>query len=206
MISVVINTCAGSKDSETLARVATFGNPGKRAYRERADKLRLMLRRYAGIPGIDVVVAGEWYDGPGWFYVEEIGATKSPMDPPSQREAGAALSVGDPVVFLNDDHYVRPEDLLQIPEQLGDADVGAFINRRLRRADGSEQPLETGWKSYMMGHACVMTRKALDAVPWRKVPLVIQQDVTHTVLLKDAGMKFAEISVPVWDIEIGELP
>jgi hypothetical protein len=202
-ISIVINTCAGSKNPEILAKRGSFGNSSKRPYGERATKLRQMLERLVPT-GAEIIVVGEWETGEGYTYVEFPGPKGDPTDQIPQRHAGAQAAQGDIVVFLNDDHF--PEGLEHLPEEMADCDVGAFY-RWFRRSDGTAGPLENGWASYVMGHACVMTRAALEALPWSQVPTWEQCDVAHTSMLRAAGLRLKLLEKPVvWDIEMGDLP
>lgn len=206
MISLIINTCAGSKDPRTLERVGSFGLSYCMPYGERAAGLRKMIERYRTVPGIDLIVSGEWECGDGYRYVHCPGPTRTPMDPPAQRQAGAIIANYELMVFLNDDHFVPPEHLDSIWERMREADVGAFVKRLALKKDSSEQKLETGWPEYVMGHACVMSRKALEVVPWDVVPLVVQQDVEHTKLVRAAGLRIMPLIVPIYDIEVGGFP
>lgn len=202
-VSIVINTCAGSKDPKVLAARGSFDNTGKKPYAARAEKLREMLKRLAQT-GAEIIVTGEWEPGEGYIYVESPGRHNDPTDQIPQRHDGAQAAHGDIVVFLNDDHF--PTGLDRLVEEMAECDVGAF--QRFRKyADGATRSLETGWPGYVMGHACVMTQKALSQVPWSCVPISGACDVAHTAMCAGEGLRIKQLNIPaVWDIETGEMP
>lgn len=201
-VSIVINTCAGSKNPRVLAQKGSFGNPGKHPYAVRAAKLERALERYKSEP-VEVIVVGEWHEGEGYTYVESPGVHNDPTDQIPQRHTGAQAAQGDIVVFLNDDHFLDGAALLV--EEMRDTDVGAF--KRFAKMPTEEVTLPTGWASYVHGHGCAMTREALRKMPWSAVTTLIQCDVIHTQLCRDAELKIKQLERPfLWDIEVGDLP
>ena len=202
MLAVVINTCAGSSDLEVLARRGSFDNPGKHPYAMRAAKLEEMLWRYDRLDR--VIVVGEWDYGYDYLYVHSPGATKSPIDPLLQRHAAVMEFDADFYVFLNDDHYIRPQDLERLQKLQPEGAVAfgraVFINNTAHKRD-------TGWPGYIMGHACGLSRAALQAVPWNTVPATANWDVEHTTLLRAANVGITHLpDIIAWDIEEGEAP
>lgn len=202
MISVVINTCAGSPNEAVLNTGSSFGS-GKK-YAARAAKLEQALAVYEKQHGIDFIVVGEWRPGDGYRYIHAPGPLQNPIDPLYQRDVGTDAAFGDVVVFMNDDHFILPADLHYLNNTA--ADVIAF-GRRKKNVAGGTDPLQDGQPGYIMGHACCMTKRALKLVPWSSVKPTAHWDVQHTKAIKTAGLSIQyKPDIVAWDIELGELP
>ena len=207
-LSIIINTCAGTMEQEVLQRRGTFGHPDAHPYAARAAKLERIVEQYVTLQH-ELIVVGEWHAGDGYQYVHAPGPTRSPFDALLQRHVATQVASGNQLLYLNDDHYVTPEHMDWFVDMVPHAHATA-IGRRCYK-EGKVYAMEDGWADgyfagYIMGHACFMSRHAVNKVPWISLD-GSQWDVKHTIALHDAHLAIQYIPhLIAWDVEIGELP
>lgn len=216
MISVIINTCAGTTNEEILKRRGSRDNTSKKPYAERASKLREMLARYYDLANskmhdIEIIVVGEWEPGSGYLYVHDPGKLMDPSDQAQQRHTGTQHANGDVMVYLNDDHYIPMRDFPSIPwvaERHGMVGPAFYLLK-----DGVETSLDTYGlnqsKPYIPGHAMIATREMMEKAPWSIAAGHIGcTDVEYCDGVRERGLAFewrTEL-VRCYDIEAGDFP
>jgi len=213
MVSIIINTCAGTKDPAILNRRGSRDNSGKKPYAERAAKLREVLGRYRDLDreSFEVIVVGEWEPGEGYLYINDPGKLKDPSDQAQQRHTGMLAAKGDVLVFLNDDHYIPLADFAkvrQVAEEFGA--VGPTHHCIFNGEDHGlpHMGLNAG-SPYIPGHASIFKREVIEAVPWSLVANYKGcTDVDHCRCLEKRGFTPERRTdlVRVYDIEIGAFP
>lgn len=207
--SLIINTCAGSKDEATLDKGGTRGNRRKKTYRERAPKLKECLRRYTQY-NLEIIVVGEWEEGEGYTYIEDIGKLHDPSDQAQQRHTGVQAASGDILLFLNDDHYLDLNHLSMIADALERWGAIGFIQYTIRPAGLTINLNQAKNKlfNYIPGHASAFRRDVIERVPWNTVEgIPTWTDVLHCEELLKAEINYNwRTYIPVWDIEEGDIP
>jgi hypothetical protein len=211
VISIIINTCAGTKDPEILERRGSRDNTGKRKYAERAAKLREMLGRYRDLKDVEIIVVGEWESGEGYRYIHDPGKLKDPSDQAQQRHTGMQAAKGSVILFLNDDHYVPLVDFKNVERVAEEFGASGVAYRCIQNGDDNGLPhmgLNLA-KPYIPGHASIFKREVIEAAPWSLAAERIgPTDVLHTESLEDRGFKTNRRTdlVRAYDIEIGAFP
>lgn len=186
-VSVVINTCClGEKARSVIALKSGI------RYGERLSLLRdVLLPRLINDPLVDeVIVVGEYEPGDGYTYVECPSVAFDCTDALAQRQAGFEASHGDIVVFLHDDHLPLGDFFSSFPLSHIGWDVLVPERLALSNPPNGMCVLNNGREGgYVMGHACVMRRVAVKAVPWSSVAKVHTWDVDHSRKLLAAGQR-----------------
>ena len=196
--SVIINSAAlGPKSGAVLSSV---GQP----YSKRIDLLDGMLVELPSRAGVDeVIVVGEYKDGPGYRYISAPSRAFDCTDALHQRQAGFEASSGDLLVFAHDDH--KPDiGFFNVLRQryVGDDSWDVLVPVRRALEQGEILTLNNGFGVYVMGHACVMRRAMATAVPWSSVQKIFTWDVDHTARLRAAGTRIKWVEdLIVWDLE-----
>lgn len=210
-ISIVINTCAkGASEEPGGYDLSSMGKP----YGLRYEVLRnQILPRYSRIPhGPDeIIVAGEFEPGDDWTYIEAPSEYNDARDALHQRQAGAEVATGNLVVFQHDDHYLRDLFWRNLRENAVVFETHDLLNPiRACWRDGSARRhnVNEGCPDYISGHFVVMTREALETVPWKDVSTEkVNWDQSHTDLCDDRLYRWAKAPMLVaFDVEIGEMP
>lgn len=202
-ISLVVNTCCLGPRAHEIT-----GSCSPTPHALRAFMLgNAMLPFYVADVNIDeVIVAGEFVEGPGYTYVPCPSTFFSCIDALAQRQAGFEASSGDILIFMHDDHFLdytfgaRLRSMLPFPEG---ADV--VLPQRRRRTYTDHVVLNNGSdQGYLGGHCVVMTREACRRARWDEVEKVHEWDKAHTHLVHLAGLgaRWTD-DLWCWDVEIG---
>lgn len=201
MISLVINTVAGAPHAKHVM------SSGRVPYSWRAYALRhFILPHYIQDPNIDeVIVAGVWFDAPGFTYVPVEPFSFNWADCIDQRQAGFEAASGNKIIFQHDDHILWTKDLARITAMEGDVISPArctqareFVGERLN--DGSRD-------GYIDGHCAMYSREVIKTCPWGAVPRTFTLDKSHTKQIQDAGFDIVWTdAVRCWDVEHGATP
>jgi hypothetical protein len=198
-ISVIINSAALGDRSKAV--LSSSGIPhGRRAYLLHSVILPL-LRTTPEVS--EIVVVGEYAAGDGYLYVPCPSVAFDCTDALAQRQAGFEASKGDVLVFQHDDHIMDLASLETLDRQYTrDDSWDVLVPRRKARSDNEVLELNSGDGRYVMGHACVMRRSAVERAPWGQVDKVFTWDVRHTQNLTEAGARIRWVSdLVVWDLE-----
>lgn len=184
-VSVVVNSaCLGEK-------AKAVKSSGGIVHGERAALLKnILLPRLVGDPLVDeVIVVGEFEDGDGYTYVPAPSVAFDCTDALHQRQAGFEASSGDIVMFLHDDHMPQADFFTVLRQFYGMKGWDVIVPSRYCLKEFRTVFLNNGAiDGYVMGHASVMTRSAVEAVPWSSVAKVFAWDVDHSNKLRAAGM------------------
>jgi hypothetical protein len=158
----------------------------------------------------EVIVVGEYEDGPGYTYLNVPSKHYSSADALAQRQAGFEASTGDTIIFQHDDHILDPKWASNLDSR---ADV--LIPQRWTRLRSStperlnngEPECNPGVKEYISGHCAIYKRAVLEVCPWGKVPQIRTWDCQHTWQIRDAGFRVTRSdTLKVWDVEFGSSP
>jgi hypothetical protein len=197
-LSIVINSAALGPKSRTA--LSSGGVPyGKRAALLREQILPDALRTAA-----EVIVSGEWEPADAYRYVPCPSTHFDCTDALDQREAGFRACGGDIVVFQHDDHMWDMASLDRLIElYAADETWDVLVPARWGTDAGTQRRLNNGAReAYVMGHACVMRRPAIERAPWSGVPRVLTWDVAHTGILVAGGARIRWVEdVRVQDLE-----
>lgn len=214
-ISLIINTCAGR---EPRADVCSHGG---QPYEQRAYALQnFILPAYIADPDVDeVIVVGEWMDGPGYTYVPSSSIYYSSDDAVHQRQAGFEAAKGDWLVFQHDDHLLENEwwgddepngssELDYLFNQPGEVGCDILVPQRwtrLRNITGEKLP--NGESSYISGHCAIYRREVLERCPWNRVAVCRTWDMFHSEQIRNEGFNIHwSQTLRVWDVEAGSHP
>jgi hypothetical protein len=202
-ISVVVNTCCLGPRAHEIT-----GSCSPTPHALRAFSLgNFILPFYEADSNIDeIIVVGEFVEGPGYTYVPSPSRHFSCVDALAQRQAGFEASTGDLIIFTHDDHMIdytfaaTLRAMQPFPEG-----VEVVLPQRRRRTFEGHTILNNGRdEGYISGHAVVMARAACEKAPWRDVDEIHQWDRSHTNLIARAGLgaRWSD-DLWVWDVEIG---
>jgi predicted O-methyltransferase YrrM len=185
MFTCVINTIALAKDAD---RISSGGRP----YSERAWLLRnVILPWYHSLKVFDeIVVVGEFEEGPFHTYVPCPQANHTESDPLLMRDRGYAATSGDPndwVLFQHDDHLWDPRNFPP-GESRAARDYVLSPARRSRGRQALGEPLNDGNGEYINGHALLMRRMVAELCPWSEAPPVHAWDKGYTQVLTNHGV------------------
>lgn len=213
MIYICINTCAMMQDASEHR--GSYDNNTKHPYSHRVDKLRTSLKAYASdLPDVQLIVVGEWEptkDG-SYLYLHDIGKTHTPEDQAQHRWTGTPdyASDDDYILYLNDDHFLLPEDLSQLIYWmvLHDIDVAALKRLEYHADSNNIKRLEDGWPGYIHGHGHCSTIRAARAAKWCDVDpqLGINADLQYTALVRANGLTCQQAPISLYDVETGDHP
>lgn len=198
MISVIINSAALGERSRSV--LSSVGKP----YGERAALLKeKILPKVVGVPGVEVIVVGEYEAGEGYTYVPSPSVAFDATDALKQRTDGLAASHGDIVVFQHDDHVLDAAFFQYLQGRYGADDAWDVLVPARWAYDGETVRLNNGsGDGYVMGHACVIRRAMAEKTPWSLVDKVFTWDVSHTLALRANGARIRFVDdLIVWDLE-----
>lgn len=202
-ISLIVNTCClGPRAHEVT------GSCSPTPHQVRSFALGcFMLPFYCADTNIDeVIVVGEFVEGPGYKYIHSPSTHFSCIDALAQRQAGFEAASGDVLVFTHDDHFLdytfgaRLRAMLPWPEG-----VEIVLPQRRRRTFSGHNILNSGRdEGYLGGHVVIMTRQACETVPWRDVDAVHEWDraMTNLCVRRSVGARWTD-DLWAWDVEIG---
>lgn len=202
-LSVVVNTCCLGPRAHQVT-----GSCSPTPHAVRAFALgNFVLPFLCADANIDeVIVVGEFVEGPGYTYVPSPSTYFSCVDALAQRQAGFEASSGDWIVFMHDDHALDYSfssmfrSMMPLPEG-----IEVILPQRRRRTFGGHKILNNGRDDgYVGGHCVILSRRACEAAPWSAVEKIHEWDRSHTHLIAKAGLKAAySDDLVVWDVEIG---
>ena len=164
-----------------------------------------VLPSVLGQPFTEVLVVGDYRDGPDYRYLHVPPITGTTIDGLIKRETAAVATASDILVYLCDDHRLSPTfwDDLQtyLPEPW---DLLAPSRYTIR--EGLHVPLNMGQKEcYIGGHGIVVRRSALRILPWmaglHRGDAARIWDVTHTHEAVRRGVRVAYAPEGVLGIE-----
>ena len=219
MLNVIINTCCLTDDSYVAANYGSYGR-GKKTYAAREGALADMIECYLLQPGVEVIVVGEYKPGPGYSYIRDPGLTHSPEDQAQQRHTAETWGglAAQPTLYLNDDHYLPVEDIIEAIGCLKTFDIGVLA---FRREDPDGVPLADGsggfpgLSSYVMGHGHLATWGVVSQGLWGAVvPTVMrrgvrgafQADIQFTRELAARGVAWRRGPYALIDMDGGDFP
>ncbi len=172
----------------------------KKPYAARIEILRETIALAQDDGWDEIIVAGQYEDGPNYKYIEVEPVFRNRSDGLIQREMGARYATGDVLVFCHDDH--RPGNdhdnfvktiRARFKDPNYDYDWDLLIPKRIHNITG--ETLENGnheqnpkRESYMGAHCLVMKRWLWAEVPWTSVATTFW-DHSMTRLWKEAGAK-----------------
>jgi len=203
-LTCIINSIALAPDARRVSS-------GNRPYGERAWLLRnVILPWYRSLCVFDdIVVVGEFEEGPGYRYVPCPQVYHNVGDALIQRTVGLGATTGidgDWVLFQHDDHLWSPEN--PVPRAQGGFDNVLSPARLTRARCALGEPLNDGHQDgYVNGHACLMRRWVAHKVPWSSVAPIFTWDIEYTKALATAGIAWRYApEYAVWDLELGATP
>ena len=117
-------------------------------------------------PFAEVVVIGNYRDGPGYRYLHVPPVTGTTVDGLIKRDTAAVATSADIIVYLCDDHRLDPAFWVDLESYLPEPwDLLAPSRYCIR--EGLRVPLNMGRKEgYVGGHGIVVRRSALRLLPW----------------------------------------
>lgn len=172
-----------------------------------------VLPSVVGQPFTEIVVVGDYRDGPGYRYLHVPPVTGTTVDALIKRDTAAVATSADILVYLCDDHRLSPlfwEDLQAFLPEPWDL----LAPSRYTVREGTVVPLNMGRReSYIGGHGIVARRSALRILPWmaglHRGDAARIYDVTHTheAARRGVRVKWAPDGVlGIEDVEPGARP
>jgi len=183
-------------------------------YGMRGWVLRTLILPWLGSMGVfeQIVVSGEWEDGPHYKYVPVPPVYHNIGDLFIQRQAAFdALAGTDPndwVLYLNDDTIWDAANRVPSPlESAGVLSPSRWTRGRYPRGerlnDGSRARSPWNDDDYVNLHGVLVKRGVTKRLPWTTLPPVPQMDVALTTALRDADIPWRYApDLRVWDVEI----
>ena len=202
-ISLIVNTCClGPRAHE----ITGSRSPTPHAFRAFMLGNAMLPFYRADVSFDEIIVVGEFVEGPGYKYVHSPSTHFSCIDALEQRQRGFEASTGDILIFTHDDHFLdytfgaRLKAMLPFPEG-----VEIVLPQRRRRTFEDYQILNNGRDNgYLGGHVVLGTRRAFEIVPWGDVEKVHEWDraMTHLVATRGVEARWTE-DLWAWDVELG---
>ena len=204
-LSCVVCTIAGAPDAGERGNIYSVGLP----YAARGWALRNLTLPWLSRMGFkELIVTGQWEQGPGYHYIKVPEVYRNIGDLLLQRQAGYDLSTGDWVLYLNDDTIWDPSNPLP-----ADLECQVLSPSRWSRAatpygsplnDGSMASSPYNEEDYVHFHATLVRREVTQRIPWVTLPPEPGVDVLFSMRLNYEGIPWRHApEYKVWDIELG---
>lgn len=144
----------------------------------------------------EIVVVGEYHDGPGYRYLAVPPVTGTTLDALIKRECASAATDSDALLYLCDDHMLVngwQTEWLALADQPWDI----LVPERVAERDGKLVTINNGLSPqdphypYVAGHAGIFRRRVLRARPWMAAPHDLYWDLGHSRQAMAAGFTVA---------------
>ena len=150
----------------------------------------------------EVLVLGHGYAGTGYRYVPVAAVTRTTLDALMLRDVAAAATEADILVYLCDDHRLHHRFGFALGEYAKQDHWDILVPRRYTIRDDTLIPLNMGVEEgYCGGHACVVKRKVVRAIPWMSTKHGPHWDFTWSRDVQAAGFRMVAAHSSGLDIE-----